>query len=84
MGGEGGTGKSWVIEVVIAVFAGKGILYCLLVIVTSSTTAARINGITIYAACNVSVVASHTASSSGLACGQGPSLSTSFRVDGQS
>jgi len=52
IGGEGGTGKSHVIETLAALFASKGISHRLLVTVTSGTAAARINGITIHLACN--------------------------------
>jgi hypothetical protein len=76
--------KSRVIEAVIAMFESKGMLHRLLVTATSGTAAARINGITIHAACNVSVDASRTAFSRGSADGQGLSSSTSLRVDGQS
>ncbi len=85
VGGEGGTGKSRVIEAVIAVFAGKSMLHRLLVTATSGTAAARINGITIHAACNVSVDASRTTGSSSRSTRDpGPSSSASLRVDGQS
>ena len=84
VGGEGGTGKSRVIEAVIAVFARKAMLHRLLVTATSGTAAARINGITIHAACNVSVDTSRPAPSSAPAHNHNPSSSTRLRVDGQS
>jgi hypothetical protein len=54
VGGEGGTGKSRVIEAVAALFASKGLSHRLLITATSGTAAARINGITIHSACNFS------------------------------
>jgi hypothetical protein len=54
IGGEGGTGKSRVIETLAALFASKGMSHRLLVTATSGTAAARINGITIHSACNFS------------------------------
>ncbi|KAL6406304.1 hypothetical protein AUP68_10476 [Ilyonectria robusta] len=56
--GEGGTGKSRVIEALVELFAGKEISNRLLVTGTLGTAAARINGITIYSACNFSKDAS--------------------------
>jgi hypothetical protein len=58
IGGEGGTGKSRVIEALVELFSGKGISNRLLVTATSGTAAARINGITIHSACNFSKDAS--------------------------
>ena len=72
------------IEAVIALFANNGMLHRLLVTATSGTAAARINGITIHAACNLSVDTSRTASSSGSAHSQSLPSSTGLRVDGQS
>ena len=83
VGGEGGTGKSRIIEAVIALFAGKGMLHRLLVTATSGTAAARINGITIHAACSVSVDGSRTACKGEPAQARKTSP-TSLRVDGQS
>jgi hypothetical protein len=83
VGGEGGTGKSRVIEALVALFTSKGMQHRLLVSATSGTAAVRINGITIHAACNVSVDSSRTASNGGSAQMRAP-LSTSLRVDGQS
>lgn len=55
IGGEGGTGKSRIIEAIVELFARRGIQNRLLVTATSGTAAARINGITIHSACNLSV-----------------------------
>jgi hypothetical protein len=83
VGGEGGTGKSRVIEALVALFGVKGMAHRLLVTATSGTAAARINGITIHAACNVSVDSSSTAPKSGST--EKPVLSSrSLRVDGHS
>ncbi|KAF7534594.1 hypothetical protein G7Z17_g13342 [Cylindrodendrum hubeiense] len=54
VGGEGGTGKSRVIEAIAALFEGKGAAHRLLVTATSGTAAARINGVTIHSACRFS------------------------------
>ncbi|KJZ69284.1 hypothetical protein HIM_11320 [Hirsutella minnesotensis 3608] len=51
VGGEGGTGKSRVIEALVDLFARKGLSNRLLITATSGTAAARINGITIHSAC---------------------------------
>ncbi|KJZ68321.1 hypothetical protein HIM_12288 [Hirsutella minnesotensis 3608] len=51
VGGEGGTGKSRVIEALVGLFAARGISNRLLITATSGTAAARINGITIHSAC---------------------------------
>jgi len=83
VGGEGGTGKSRVIEALVELFASKGMRHRLLVTATSGAAAARIYGITIHAACNVSVDSSRTASNSGSAQTRVPP-STGLRVDGQS
>ncbi|PVH90314.1 hypothetical protein DM02DRAFT_496337, partial [Periconia macrospinosa] len=82
VGGEGGTGKSRVIEALVALFSSKGMRHRLLVTATSGTAAARINGITIHSACNFSVDTSRTASNSGSAQ-FGAAGSTGLRVDGQ-
>jgi hypothetical protein len=84
VGGEGGTGKSRVIEALVALFASKGMLHRLLVTATSGTAAARINGMTIHAACSVSVDSSRTASNNGAGQVGAPFSSTSLRVDGRS
>src|SRR6266480_690954 len=83
VGGEGGTGKSWVIEALVALFESKGMQHRLLVTATSGTAAARINGIMIHAVCNFSVDSSRTVSNSGSAQISAPP-STSLHVDGQS
>src|ERR1051326_1883177 len=54
VGGEGGCGKSRIIEPVVRLFANKGLSHRLLVTATSGTAAAGINGITIHSACNFS------------------------------
>ncbi|KAH6961862.1 hypothetical protein BKA56DRAFT_185743 [Ilyonectria sp. MPI-CAGE-AT-0026] len=54
VGGEGGTGKSRVIEALVELFASKGISNRLLITATSGTAAAQINGITIHSACGFS------------------------------
>jgi hypothetical protein len=51
VGGEGGTGKSRVIEALVELFTKKGVSNRLLITATSGTAAARINGITIHSAC---------------------------------
>jgi hypothetical protein len=61
VGGEGGTGKSRIIEALVELFASKEISNRLLVTATSGTAAARINGITIHSACNFSKDASRMA-----------------------
>lgn len=83
VGGEGGTGKSRVIDAVVALFEGKEMLHRLLVTATFGTAAARINGITIHAACNISVDGS-CAGCRTEAAQVGKSSSTGLRVDGQS
>ncbi|KJZ70513.1 hypothetical protein HIM_10099 [Hirsutella minnesotensis 3608] len=54
VGGEGGTGKSRVIEALAELFASKDQSNRLLITATSGTAAARINGITIHSACGFS------------------------------
>ncbi|KAJ6437585.1 membrane protein [Purpureocillium lavendulum] len=54
VGGEGGTGKSRIIEALVELFAQKGLANRLLITATSGTAAARINGITIHSACGFS------------------------------
>ncbi|KAM4064170.1 Arrestin-lik [Hirsutella rhossiliensis] len=51
VGGEGGTGKSRVIEALVGLFAAKDLSHRLLITATSGTAAARVNGITIHSAC---------------------------------
>lgn len=53
IGGEGGTGKSRIIEAIVQVFAAKGMSHRLLVTATSGAAAARINGVTIHSACRI-------------------------------
>ncbi|EXU94845.1 helitron helicase-like domain protein [Metarhizium robertsii] len=55
IGGEGGTGKSRIIEAIVELFTRRDVGHRLLVTATSGTAAARINGITIHSACNLSV-----------------------------
>ncbi|KAM4061856.1 PIF1-like helicase [Hirsutella rhossiliensis] len=69
VGGEGGTGKSRVIEALVGLFAAKGISSRLLITATSGTAAARVNGITIHSAC-------------GFTKDQGPGANTAREVDG--
>ncbi|KAF4448962.1 ATP-dependent DNA helicase PIF1, partial [Fusarium albosuccineum] len=54
VGGEGGTGKSRVVEALVELFASRGISNRLLITATSGTAAAQINGITIHSACGIS------------------------------
>ncbi|TWU70704.1 hypothetical protein ED733_001417 [Metarhizium rileyi] len=54
IGGEGGTGKSRVIEALVELFKSKEQPIRLLITATSGTAAARINGITIHFACGFS------------------------------
>lgn len=54
IGGEGGTGKSRIIEAVMNLFARRGMPHRLLITATSGTAAARINVITINSACKFS------------------------------
>ncbi|KJZ69894.1 hypothetical protein HIM_10727 [Hirsutella minnesotensis 3608] len=54
VGGEGGTGKSRVIEALVELFASKDQSNRLLITATSGTAAARINGVTIHSACGFS------------------------------
>ena len=82
IGGEGGTGKSRIIEAIIKLFAGKGIPHRLLVTATSGTAAARINGVTIHSACNFSKDGSRIHSYKN-ADGFVASSLTGLRVDGQ-
>ncbi|KAF4469092.1 arrestin domain-containing [Fusarium albosuccineum] len=53
LGGEGGTGKSRVIEALAELFASKAISHRLLMTATSGAAAARINGVTIHSACGM-------------------------------
>lgn len=54
VGGEGGAGKSRVIEALVGLFAARGISNRLLITATSGAAAARISGITIHSACGFS------------------------------
>ncbi|XP_044717365.1 PIF1-like helicase domain-containing protein [Hirsutella rhossiliensis] len=69
VGGEGGTGKSRVIEALVGLFAAKDLSHRLLITATSGTAAARVNGITIHSAC-------------GFTQDQGPGANTARDVDG--
>lgn len=84
VGGEGGTGKSRVIEAIVALFASKGLLHRLLVTATSGAAAARINGMTIHAACNVSVDSARAPANGRAEQSRAPPSSTGLRVDGRS
>lgn len=55
IGGEGGTGKSRVIQALVALFERKGCANRVIVTATSGTAAARIHGITIHSACSVTI-----------------------------
>ncbi|KAM4061649.1 PIF1-like helicase [Hirsutella rhossiliensis] len=55
IGGEGGTGKSRVIEALVELLARRDLSSRLLVTATSGTAAARINGITLHSACGLAV-----------------------------
>ncbi|PNH49352.1 hypothetical protein VD0003_g7784 [Verticillium dahliae] len=82
VGGEGGTGKSRVIEAIAALFASKGISHRLLLTAKSGTAAASINGITIHSACGFSkdaTVRSRRAEPDGFVA----SSSAGLRVDGK-
>ncbi|UNI17166.1 hypothetical protein JDV02_003542 [Purpureocillium takamizusanense] len=54
IGGEGGTGKSRVIEALVGLFAARGMSNRILITATSGAAAARISGITIHSACGFS------------------------------
>ncbi|OAQ57976.1 ATP-dependent DNA helicase PIF1 [Purpureocillium lilacinum] len=69
VGGEGGAGKSRVIEALVELFAARGISSRLLITATSGTAAARVNGITIHSAC-------------GFTKDQGPGTNTAKDFDG--
>jgi hypothetical protein len=82
VGGEGGTGKSRVIEAVAELFASRGMSHRLLLTATSGTAAASIDGITIHSACGFSKDAaarSRRAEPDGFAA----SNSASLRIDGR-
>jgi len=82
IGGEGGTGKSRIIDAITELFIRKGIPHRLLVTATSGTAAAKINGVTIHSACHFSKDVSRTHSYKHVD-GFGASSSASLRVDGQ-
>jgi len=83
IGGEGGTGKSRIIEAVVRLFASKRLSHRLLVTATSGTAAAGINGITIHSACNFSKDGSRSVTNKNFDRFATPT-SASLRVDGQS
>lgn len=82
VGGEGGTGKSRVIQAIVELFAMKGMPHRLLVTATSGSAAARINGITIHSACGFSKDMAQSGSKNAFDRFGTPS-STTVRVDGQ-
>ena len=82
IGGEGGTGKSRIIEAIAELFASKEISHRLLVTATSGTAAARINGITIHSACNFSKDTLRLGSNKNTH-GFRPSRSGDLYIDGQ-
>jgi hypothetical protein len=55
IGGKGRTGKSRVIKALVTLFKERGMSKMILMTATSGTTAARISGITIHSACNVTI-----------------------------
>ncbi|XP_044717892.1 PIF1-like helicase domain-containing protein [Hirsutella rhossiliensis] len=55
IGGEGGTGKSRVIEALMELLSRRDLSSQMLVTATSGTAAARINGITLHSACGLTV-----------------------------
>jgi hypothetical protein len=84
IGGEGGTGKSRIIEAIVELFARKGASHRVLVTATSGTAAANINGITIHSACNFSKDTSRIGyGASKNIDGFSSSGSTGLRIDGQ-
>jgi len=83
IGGEGGTGKSRIIEAVVELFASKRLSHRLLVTATSGTAAAGINGITIHSACSFSKDSSRSGASKNFDRFTMPTPA-SLRVDGQS
>jgi hypothetical protein len=82
IGGEGGTGKSRIIEALGELFARKGISHRLLVTATSGTAAARINGITIHSACGFSKDSSRMGSNKDID-GVRESNTSNLYIDGQ-
>jgi hypothetical protein len=83
IGGEGGTGKSRVIETIVELFASKGISHRLLITATSGAAAARINGITIHSACCFSKDTSQRAPRKAVNFVEGAS-SSGLKVNGRS
>jgi hypothetical protein len=83
VGGEGGTGKSRIVEAVVELFESKGLSHRLLVTATSGAAAARINGITIHSACGFSKDMVQSSSKDAFDRFTTPN-STGLRVDGQS
>ena len=55
LGGEGGTGKSRVIQAITELMSSRGMASQLLVTATSGVAAAQINGVTIHSACSLSI-----------------------------
>ncbi|KAM4067354.1 PIF1-like helicase [Hirsutella rhossiliensis] len=55
IGGEGGAGKSRIIEALAELLARRDLSSRVLVTATSGTAAARINGITLHSACGLTV-----------------------------
>ena len=74
LGGEGGTGKSRVVEAIADLFAEKAQSHRLLVTAMSGAAAANINGVTIHSACKLSIDSTSTAA---------PEQSARPRLDGQ-
>ena len=66
----------------VELFASKGVLYCLLITATSGTAAAKINGVTIYLACNLLKNTSRVGSGKNMD-GFNSFRSISLHVDGQ-
>ena len=83
VGGEGGTGKSRIIEAVSALFAGKGISSRLLITATSGTAAARVNGITIHSACGLTKDNSSRTAGNKVVDGLRASEASDLFIDGQ-
>ena len=82
IGGEGGTGKSRIIDAITELFVSKGIPHRLLVTATSGTAAAKINGITIHSACHLSKDGSRANPHKDVD-GFAASSSANLRVDGR-
>ena len=83
IGGEGGTGKSRIIEAIAALFAGKGMSSRLLITATSGTAAARVDGITIHSACGFSKDSSSRRPRNTAVDGLRPSEASDLFIDGQ-